>query len=94
MLDPFVAEYKLEHLTYLKQSLEDSKPRLRDDDIAYQTNEIGDRLKELGKNEEALIYYEQALAIRRKMFVDDHHPYVAQSFDNIGAVLSRGFVIL
>ena len=50
-------------------------------------NNIGTVLRDLGKNQESLTYYEQSLAIRKKVYGGEHTTSAA-SLNNIGADLS------
>ena len=54
--------------------------------MAPSLNNIGSALKDLGKTEEGLAYYKQALEIRKALY-GDKHPDVAASLNNIGAAL-------
>ena len=49
-------------------------------------NNIGSALQDLGKTEEGLAYYKQALEIRKALY-GDKHPDVALSLNNIGSAL-------
>ncbi len=50
-------------------------------------NEAGYTVKEMGENKKAIAYYEQALAIDRKVFGEEH-PDVAIDLNNLGAAWS------
>ena len=52
-------------------------------------NNIGTVLRDLGKNQESLTYYEQSLAIRKKVYGEEHTTVAAASLNNIGVVLSN-----
>jgi tetratricopeptide (TPR) repeat protein len=54
--------------------------------VALSLNNIGVALRVLGKTEEGLAYYKQALEIRKALY-GDKHPNVATGLNNIGATL-------
>ena len=68
----------------LSQWLGVSSPALSEQGDAKALNAMGLRLYKQGKYKQALDYYEQALAIDKKAYGEEH-PAVARDLTNIGA---------
>ncbi|MCG6552870.1 MAG: tetratricopeptide repeat protein, partial [Candidatus Magnetominusculus sp. LBB02] len=60
----------------------------KDEYVATLLNDLGESFRTLGQPEEAIRYYEKAIAIDLAVY-DDKHPNVARNYNNLGLALGE-----